>query len=105
MYAIRRTLIIRRPRISNFTSESRCLFPALNVTICLKNCSTIISSSLKIVEEKDRKINSKQAPNNISTHLRVENITIFIITIDTNSQLKKEKLILKKKKDEIHVCD
>lgn len=30
---------------------------------------------------------------------------IFIITIDTNSQLKKEKLILKKKKDEIHVCD
>lgn len=102
MCAIRSTLIIRRPRISNFTSESRCLFPALNVTICLKNCSTIISSSLKIVEEKDRKINSKQAPNNISTtHLW----KIFIITIDTNSQLKKEKLILKKKKDEIHVCD
>lgn len=74
MYAIRRTLIIRRPRISNFTSEPRCLFPALNVTICLKNCSTIISSSLKIVEEKYRKINSKQAPNNISTtHLHVEN--------------------------------
>lgn len=102
MYAIRRTLIIRRPRISNFTSEPRCLFPALNVTICLKNYSTIISSSLKIVEEKDRKINSKQAPNNISTtHLW----KIFIITIDTNSQLKKEKLILKKKKDKIHVCD
>lgn len=101
MYAIS-SLIIRRPRISNFTSEPRCLFPALNVTICLKNCSTIISSSLKIVEEKYRKINSKQAPNNISTtHLW----KIFIITIDTNSQLKKEKLILKKKKDEIHVCD
>ena len=31
----------------------------------------------------------------------MENITIFIITIDTNSQLKKEKLILKKKKKKI----